>query len=346
MGRLRVASVAAVVALLSIAAAAWAHDSELAGEWAKYRARFITGDGRVRDTGNKDISHTEGQGWAMLFAESFDDRGTFDRVWGWTRDRLRRPDSALFAWRWDPNGGKPVADTNNATDGDILIAWALVRAAKRWHVPDYTHAARPMLKEIRSKLIERVGDTLVLMPGGDGFRGTDGSAIVNLSYYVYPALEAFAHVDRSPQWTRLRRDGLRLLAKARFGPWGLPTDWVSVNDTGEMRPAPGLPPRFGFDAIRIPLYLIWGKEATPVRLADELRFWDAFGGKPIPAWLDVAGGSVAPFAAPSGFQAVIALARAWRARQPAVLPTIADGDDYYSASLILLAGLARDAAWH
>src|SRR6185312_7176546 len=107
---------------------------------------------------------TEGQGWAMLFAESFDDRATFDRVWGWTRDRLRRPDSALFAWRWDPNGDKPVADSNNATDGDILIAWALVRAAKRWHAPEYTHAARPMLMEIRSKLIERVGDTLVLMP--------------------------------------------------------------------------------------------------------------------------------------------------------------------------------------
>jgi len=320
-----------------------AADGSLATEWGTYRDRFVGDDGRVHDTGNKQVSHTEGQGWAMLFAESFDDRATFDRVWNWTRANLRRHDSALFAWRWDPSSENPIADTNNATDGDILIAWALTRTARHWRAPEYRKAAHPILAEIRGKLIERVGGEMVLLPGSDGFRSKDGAVIVNPSYYVYPAFEEFSRIDRSPQWARLRRAGLQLLAKARFGRWGLTTDWVAVGKMGEVQPAADLPPRFGFDAIRIPLYLIWGSEATASRLAADLRYWSDFADKPIPAWVNVTDGSFASFPAPTGFQAVIELARSWHQPKPPPLPEIGDKDDYYSASLILLAGLAREA---
>ena len=104
-----------------------------------------------------------------------------------------------------------------------------------------------------------------------------------------------------------------------------------------------LPPRFGFDAIRIPLYLVWGREATGSRLAAMMKFWGGFTDKPMPAWVDVTDGTLAPFAAPSGFYAVVDLARGRLRAQPPPLPQIGDGDDYYSASLILLAGLARRA---
>jgi endoglucanase len=112
---------------------------------------------------------------------------------------------------------------------------------------------------------------------------------------------------------------------------------------GEVAPAAYLPPRFGFDAIRIPLYLIWGGEATPRRLAAELRFWGSFTDKPIPAWVDVTNGALAPFPGPAGFQAIVQLARLRQEPKPQPLPEIGDKDDYYSASLIILAGLARHA---
>ena len=40
---------------------------------------------------------------------------------------------------------------------------------------------------------------------------------------------------------------------------------------------------------------------------------------------------------------MIELARSWHQPKPPPLPEIGDKDDYYSASLILLAGLAREA---
>jgi endo-1,4-beta-D-glucanase Y len=335
-----------LAAIFLSSASAPAQDTSLTSEWIKYRDRFVGDDGRVRDTGNKDISHTEGQGWAMLFAESFDDRTWFDRIWNWTRETLQRPDSALFSWRWDPNGKNPVADTNNATDGDMLIAWALSRAARRWQLPDYNAEARRIVVAVRQKLIIRVAGRLVLMPGAEGFRQENGTVIVNPSYYIYPALEEFPRLDGSVEWARLRLDGLGLLGKARFGQWELTPDWIAVDKAGKVAPARNLPPRFGFDAIRIPLYLIWGREATTQRLAGVVSFWNGFTDKPVPAWVDVTNGSLAPFPAPAGFQAIIDLTRLRLNGKAAPMPQIGDSDDYYSASLVLLADLARDAIGH
>lgn len=346
MRALRLGSVILLAALLLISRIAAAEDTPLAAEWAKYRDRFVAEDGRVRDTGNRATSHTEGQGWAMLFAEEFDDRASFDRIWAWTRDRLQRKDSALFSWRWDPaNEQNPVADTNNASDGDILIAWALTRGFHRWRHAEYRDAARRILADIRGKLIVKLDGKLLLLSGAEGFVLQNGSRVVNPSYYIYPAFEEFSRIDPSPDWPRLRRDGLALLAKARFGKWELPSDWVTVGEHWKITTETTLPPRFGFDAIRIPLYLIWGREATTARLGAELKFWDAFTDMPIPAWVDVTDGSVATFAAPPGFQSIIQLVRSRHQPKAPPQPVIGDKDDYYSASLTLLAGLARRATW-
>jgi endoglucanase len=318
-----------------------AQPGQVEAEWAKYRDRFVTGDGRVVDTGNKEVSHTEGQGWAMLFAETAGDRASFARIWRWTRDNLQRRDNALFSWRFDPaDGNSPIADPNDASDGDILIAWALIRAGNRWGEPEYKEVAQRVLADIRRRLLVMTSGRLVLLPGEAGFKGKDG-VTVNPSYYVYPALKEFAKVQPSPQWQRLRRDGLGLLAEARFGRWGLTPDWIAVDKKGGVEPDANFPPRFGFNAIRVPLYLIWGGDATPERLASYLDFWNDYGRKPAPAWTDLKDNSVAPYAGSTGFQAITQLARSIGQAEPPALPTIADNDDYYAASLTLLAMIAQ-----
>jgi endoglucanase len=65
----------------------------------------------------------------MLLAVMNNDPATFEQVWRWTRNTLLRPSLWLFAWRYDPIE-KRVTDENNASDGDTLIAWALLLAGK------------------------------------------------------------------------------------------------------------------------------------------------------------------------------------------------------------------------
>jgi endoglucanase len=57
----------------------------------------------------------------------------------------------------------------------------------------------------------------------------------------------------SDRWQKLTDDGLALLRSMQFGPRKLPADWVSLR--AKPAPADGFEAEFGYNAIRIPLYL-------------------------------------------------------------------------------------------
>ncbi|MFN4090734.1 MAG: glycosyl hydrolase family 8 [Alphaproteobacteria bacterium] len=319
-------------------------DVAAAGErdWATFKARFLQPDGRVIDDYHGGVSHTESQGFGMLFAVAFADREAFERIWAWTDANLRWDGTWLHAWRYEPGSGTPVPDPNNATDGDFFIAWALERAARRWHEPLYAEAARRIARDIRSLLVAEVAGRTVLLPGFSGFR--DGERItVNLSYYVFPAIEALIRLDPAPVWDLLRQDGLELLEDARFGHWGLPPDWLQIAPNGEIRPAADRPARFGYDAVRIPLYVVWAGLGTVERLRLYRSFWQAhWRDRRHPGWASLDDRSVAPYDAANGLKAVGMLVEAAEGAdwQAAALPAIEAADDYYSAALILLTRVA------
>jgi endo-1,4-beta-D-glucanase Y len=301
-------------------------------DWGAFKSAYVTAEGRVVDTGNGGVSHSEGQGYGMLLAEAHGDRATFDQLWGWTGVNLMRDDVRLFRWRYDPKAGA-ATDPNNATDGDILIAWALQRASKRWKEPSYANDSKAIRAAIAQKLVADVGGRRVLLPGMDGFRQKD-AVIYNPSYFVLPALQDFAVADPDGPWDRLIRDGLTVARDAGFGQQTLPSDWVRIDASGAVTPAPGHPPRFGFDAVRAPLYLIWGGVSDQVSATTAARFWRPYEGAnwPPPAWVDVQTGEKAPFPLSPGGQAVARLV----ADLPAQKLKPAQ-EDYYSAALGLLA---------
>jgi len=296
--------------------------------------RFFQPDGRIVDTGNGGVSHTEGQGFAMLVAEARADREAFDRLWTWTRGTLMRADVALFSWRYDPRAEPKVTDPNNATDGDIFIAWALARAAARWRDPGYRAASDRIRAAIRERLIVPVGGRTLLLPGLDGFRRPT-SATINPSYYVWPALDAFRRLDGARAWQPLIADGERLLGEGGFGRWRLPTDWIDLSAEGVPSPAAGRPPRFGFDAVRVPLYLAWSGRYA---MLDRYRtYWRSLAAQrqAIPAWIDVRTDEVAPFAVSNGANAIVRLTLG----TPPAAGFTPDGD-YYSTALSELSAIA------
>lgn len=297
--------------------------------WPVFRRRFLADDGRVVDNGNGGVSHSEGQGYGLAFALAAGDRDSFAAIATWTQGHLARADTALHAWRYDPAAATPIADRNNATDGDLLIAWSLARAARRWGERGWAERSAAIRAAIRRDcVIGRFGHAL-LLPGAVGFAGAD-TVTLNPSYFVWPALDAFARLDGAATWRPVIAGCGQVARLARFGAARLPTDWVSMTGADALAPAPGRPPRFGFDAIRVPLYAALGGRADLT--AEVAAFWRArrVTGRPLPAWVDVTTGAEAPFALSPGGDAVAA--RLLGAAAPSTL-----SDDYYAASLQMLA---------
>jgi len=322
-----------VVCSLAVALMATACQPSDEAAWKDFRARFVSSEGRVIDTGNQDISHSEGQGYGMLFAERFGDRPTFDRIWGWTRSHLQvRPDK-LLVWKWTPKEG--ITDRNDATDADLIVAWALLRAGERWARPELREEGMAIAQDIRTHLVKRQGELAYLLPAAQWFEHPDGD-VVNLSYWVFPALRDLAGIDPTGGWAQVAETGKVLLRKARFGRWGLPPDWLKLTATPSI--APDTKPRFGYDAVRIPLYLLWGGETAADLLQPFRSYWGFFKGWPfLPDWTDLAENSLDSYPASPGIRAI-----AQATLDPASAPPAWDPkQDYYSASLSMLTRLSR-----
>jgi endo-1,4-beta-D-glucanase Y len=310
--------------------------------WLNYKARFITEQGRVLDTGNNYVSHSEGQGYGMLLAVAANDRPVFDLLWGWTRANLLVRGDDLFAWRWEPAQRPAVADMNNASDGDLLIAWALTEAADFWGDQALRIAARRIAVDIGRKLVvNKSAHGALLLPALAGFAAEDRNdgPVVNLSYYVFPALGRLSLVAPEIDWTGIMQSGLTLLKAAQIGSSRLPGDWTALKD-GTPKPAQGFPNAFAYNAIRIPLYLSWAG------IGEREHY------EPFAAWarhrrgqatiVDLASGRDIETYGETGYAAVPALTLCVTDEQsvPVELRTSSPSENYYPATLRALALIA------
>ena len=159
-------------------------------QWQAYKQRFISSDGRLIDDSAESVSHSEGQGYAMLLAAFAGDSQTFASLWAWTQVNLYIRADGLAAWRWRPQDNPYVLDRNNAADGDLLIAWALAEAGRRWKNPVYVAQAHKNALSIGRLATYDSSLGRTLSPGVAGFgpKDSDDGPIVNPSYWVFPCL--------------------------------------------------------------------------------------------------------------------------------------------------------------
>lgn len=300
-------------------------------DWVEFKKHFLQSDGRIIDNGSK-ISHTEGQGVAMLLAVRYDDRASFDTIWSWTRTTLQIRQDKLLAWRWSPKDG--VSDKNNATDGDLYVAWSLLRAQAKWKDSTYGRDAQQILTSVREKLLRQDKRGMILLPGANGFEKTEGIT-VNLSYWLFPALKEFDQAFPDPIWEQISQTGITLLREGHFGRWGLPPDWMKLND--KLEPATDFPARFSYDAVRIPLYLLWAGRETPELMKPFHDYWGHFkGARFMPAWTNLNDDSIDSWDASTGIRSVAQIALNAPNISAAQLPALDASQDYYSATLLLL----------
>ena len=332
--RLVGATILIAQSMLSAGVAGTELDRSLADLWQHYRARFVTPAGRVVDNANGNISHSEGQGYAMLFAERTNDRAAFTAIWQWTRDNLFVRGDGLAAWRWDPQSQPHVTDTNNATDGDLLIAWALAEAAGKWNAAEYQRRAKSIAEALAREVVVPSRYGPILLPAAHGFSAEEqpDGPVVNLSYWIFPALARLGEISGAADWPAVADAGQALIAAARFGPRDLPGNWTAIGPDAPA-PARNFPRLFGYDAIRIPLYLAWRGPAA-ADLSMSLLPHNL-------AVVDLDSGADRERLANPDYQAIAQLADCRNSSRLSTLRNLPyDGQFYYPASLHLLSLVA------
>jgi endo-1,4-beta-D-glucanase Y len=238
----------------------------LNASWESYRRHFITPEGRVVVPQRGGGTISEAQAYALLRAVWSGDSDTFARVYGWTRKNLSRCEKygdCLLAWHWgpQPDGSWGVLDWNTAADADLDYALALALAQSRgWQpppgLPGYLEEARRVMADILARETVTLPDGQLILTAGN-WHETSPPYLMNPSYYSPAAFRLFNQVQPDPRWEQLLDYTYNILGSLgrRLGDLkgvGLFPDWVQVEASGKITPAPGRDFRFGWEAVRLP----------------------------------------------------------------------------------------------
>lgn len=323
----------AASALFAPAAGAWSSRPSGPALGCKTAAqRFVEqfcSQGPALDGDNGNIWHTESLGVSMLAAAQTRNERLFT-VLDQSARSVRRPDG-LHSWKVAKG---TVADRNNATDGDIFIAWAYLLAAKAFPQSraGFGAAGDQTLAAIAKHCIRSSSHGVVILPGVDGFLTEAGDVrTINLSYWVYPALQAFAQHDPKGPWAHLMDSGRKITGYAHFGDYGLPPDWLELSNP--VRPDARLSTRFSYDAMRVPLYLHAAGYADHPAVERCQRFFQTTQ----KTWADLVSNQLSPYGLDPSSDIVLRQLRSTR-QHPASLRALPNR--YYPASLAVLVGMS------
>jgi len=305
--------------------------------WLAWRDAHLDFSGRVVDDSQRRASHSEGQGYGMVLASEFGDDDAFRRMDDWTQANLAIRADALLAWRWLPDIPERVPDLNNASDGDLFYAWALLRGAVRFDRPELRARAAVIASDLVRKCVAARPDrpdTPVLLPAEYGFTTREG-LVLNPSYVMPLALRELAAATGENTLARIAQSGLDLMAELSRD--GLVPDWLEITASGP-RPAADFSFNTGYEALRVPLFLMWsGEAAHPALRATALATAGVPPGQAATV-INSRSSEIIELSAHQGYRALAALTSCVTSREVgAQLPPFTPSQPYYPATLHLFA---------
>jgi endoglucanase len=237
--------------------------------WENYKKEYIDPNSfRVIDKQKDGITTSEGQSYGMLMSMWMDDKTTFEKVWQWTQNNLQKPNTNSFSWLWgkNPKGEYKVlaeqGGDNVATDGDIDIAFSLIKASKKWNNPQYLTSAKLIMKDIWTNEVIITKNGKYLLAANDLEKKYNKSEVlVNPSYFNTAAFHEFAKISLEDNWDRLSVDSYEFLEKSSESILDsnksafLPPDWILVSiDNGAVKPTGNkdFSSRYSYDSARVP----------------------------------------------------------------------------------------------
>ncbi|MFN3955237.1 MAG: glycosyl hydrolase family 8 [Pararhodobacter sp.] len=313
--------------------------------WQAWKEAYLQPDGRVLDRLQSNASHSEGQGYGMVLASEFNDPEAFRRMYDWAEQVLAIRGDGLLAWRYLPDSADRVPDRNNASDGDLFYAWGLLRASRRFSERIYLDRAEAIAAALAEKCIlpsPQNADEMLFIPAAQGFVHP-GHVIVNPSYLMPLAMrELAAGTGVQALATAAQHGEVLLLRLAQDGP--VP-DWVRVTAEG-VESAEEFGADTGYEAMRVPLFLVWSGLARHPAVQQMMRVYDrtVLPGAPVPTRIEPASGVVLETSDHPGYRALAALVScAGRAGETgAPIPPFDPSQPYYPATLQLFAMIAAN----
>lgn len=311
--------------------------------WTAWKTLCVTPEGRIIDGPQDAVSHSEGQGYGAALATLFGDVETFERIYAWTEANLAVRSDALLAWRWRSTEMPHVNDRNNASDGDLFYAWALVSMGRLMGRNDLIVRATDIARDLARTCIVTHPDgsgALLFLPAEVGF-DFDGGYVLNPSYIMPRAMREVAHVTGISDLDAAGQTGAMMIEALAQS--GLVPDWVAITANGLSTP----PPRFSFDAgyeaIRVPLFAVWSgnpqSQAVARYLAAVQANSDVAGSITV---FDRASGRPKEVSDDPGYQAVSGLVYcAATTGFGAPIPQFSTNQPYYPATLQLMSLVAQ-----
>jgi endoglucanase len=208
----------------------------------------------------------------MLLAAGVGDSSRFDRIWGWTKNNLRRPDG-LISFRW--RAGR-VQDPQAASDADLDASRALLVAACRFHRSGLRREGIQLGNDIMRVEVGSFQGAPVLTAGP---WAVAPPVTVNPSYFSPAAFAALGAASGDRRWTGLAASSRAITSNLMPAPSRLPPDWARL-EGGKFVPigSPSKPPRgrpqFGFDAVRTLVRM--AEDPNPAGRQIAARAWPAF----------------------------------------------------------------------
>ncbi|MGI5841092.1 MAG: glycosyl hydrolase family 8 [Patescibacteria group bacterium] len=257
----------------------------LVSSWERYKEKYINEDGRVIDFFQNNITTSEGQSYAMLRSVFVDDKETFDKVWKWTRENMKRPGDNLLGWKWGLSedgeyGFLEDGGENSASDAETDIALALVLAKRRWGGNEYQEEAKKILKDLWEFNTDVILGERYLIAGN--WARSTSEIVINPSYFSPYAWRIFNEIDEENDWSSLIDPAYDVLSQVGKDPLdkesavGLPPDWFSINrEDGSIKPSTnyGLMSHYSYDAMRVPfrvaLDYVWNDEKRAEKYLNE-----------------------------------------------------------------------------
>lgn len=313
--------------------------------WEAWKSAYLRPDGRVVDGLQRSASHSEGQGYGAVLATEFGDEAALRRILDWSETNLAIRGDGLLAWRYLPDELNPVPDLNNASDGDLFYAWALVRAAARFNDRRYLSRAQTSAQALAAQcLVPNRANTaeLILVPGAQGFVHAD-RVVFNPSYVMPRAMREVAAATGVVELAQAAGHAEGLLH--RLAETGPVPDWVQVTEGG-MTQAEGFSTAAGYEAMRVPLYLVWSGMNRHPAVTQMMRVYDRTvqPGMPVPTRIDPATGTVLEASNDAGYRALAALVSCAGAvgQVGSDMPPFDPNQPYYPATLQMFAMLAAN----